>query len=175
MTFSDSTSTSSVVVQGGAATLAICFIRESFMKMIPFLFVALLLIIVDLYFGIRAARTRNEKIRVSRAVRRTVGKFFDYICWLLVSSSLAVAFSIPAIEWVILGIVMGNEIISISSNFFLSRGQRIKGLDKMFIKWLGEKANIDTSCVKIEDIEKDVEQAEYSLKEEHLLDKNING
>ena len=100
--------TGSIVVQTGVTGAAITFFSDTILDMVPYLFAALVLIAVDLYFGIKAAGRRNERIRPSRAVRRTVGKCFEYLCWVSLSATLSVAFDIAAIEWVILGVVMGN-------------------------------------------------------------------
>ena len=146
------TNTASVVVQGGVSTAAILFLKTSLMDMIPYLIVAAVLIAVDLYFGIKAAKKRGETIRFSSAIRRTVGKMFEYVCWVMLSASLAIAFDFKAIEWIVLGIVMGNELMSIAGNYFFLHGYRIEGLD--FLKIIGKKTGIDTSeisVVKIED------------------------
>lgn len=142
-----------IIVQAGVTGAAIAFFTETIRDMVPYLFAALVLIIVDLYFGIKAAGRRSERIRPSRAVRRTVGKCFEYLCWVTVSATLSVAFDIQAIEWVILGVVMGNEVISITSNWFEVHGKTIKGLN--IWKIVGDKANIDLSDVTVEDIEKE--------------------
>lgn len=151
MSFSDTTSTSTVIAQGGAATIVMTFVNESLVKMLPFMFVAVALIITDLYFGIRAAKHRDEEVRMSKAIRRTVGKSFDYICWIIVSASLSVAFNAPAIEWGILAIVMGNEVISIITNYYSTRGLKISGLRETLVKWLGGKLDVDTSDIHIEE------------------------
>ena len=52
-----------------------------------FIVAALCLIIADFKFGIEASKKRGETIRKSRAIRRTVNKMIDYICWILVATS----------------------------------------------------------------------------------------
>lgn len=51
------------------------------------------LIIVDLRFGIENAQVHGETIRRSRAIRRTVNKFIDYLCWLLFAGIFGMAFA----------------------------------------------------------------------------------
>lgn len=53
------------------------------------------LIIVDLKFGMENSIVHQEKIRKSRAVRRTVNKFIDYMCWLLFAGVLGLAIGEP--------------------------------------------------------------------------------
>ena len=60
-----------------------------------FLLAAVVLVLVDLRFGIEAAKFRKEKIRKSRAGRRTINKMVDYLCWILLAGALDKAFGIP--------------------------------------------------------------------------------
>lgn len=149
MSFNDTSSSVSVAVQGGMATMAVAYIHDVITDMIPFLIAAFILILIDLYFGIKASLYRKESVRLSRAIRRTVGKTIDYTCWCILSSTLSIAFSLPAIEWVVLGLVLGNELISCITNFFLSKGKVIKGLN--IFKIVEQKAGLDLSDVTVED------------------------
>lgn len=90
--------------------------------MVPYLICAIPLVALDLVWGIRAARYREEKVTFSRAFRRTMAKCADYICWIIIAASVALAFEAKWIEWLILGAVMGNEMISIIGNYFETRG-----------------------------------------------------
>lgn len=155
MVFSDNISAGELIVQGSVATTAVVFLQQSVLNMIPYLIIAVILIIVDLYFGVKAAKKRGEKVRASRAFRRTMGKTMEYVCWVILASSLSVAFQTVVIEWVVLGIVMGNELLSVLTNFFELHGYKIKGLN--IFKIVGEKAGIDTSEVTIEKVEAEEE------------------
>ena len=73
----------------------------------------------------------------------------------ILASSLSVAFGTVIIEWVVLGVVMGNELLSVLTNFFELHGYKIKGLN--IFKIVGEKAGIDTSDVTIEKVEEEEE------------------
>lgn len=132
--------------------MAVAYIHDVITDMIPFLIAAFILIVIDLYFGIKASLYRKESVRLSRAIRRTVGKTVDYTCWCILSSTLSISFSLPAIEWVVLGLVLGNELISCITNFFLSRGKVIKGLN--IFKIVEQKAGLDLSDVTVEDDER---------------------
>lgn len=140
-------STESALLQGGTSVVMTAFLYEVIADMLPFLIVAVIVILVDLIFGIRAAQHRKEEVRYSRAFRRTVSKMFEYVCWVTLSSSLAVAFKFPALEWIILGAVILNEIVSIASNWCEVHGIRIKGLN--LPKIIGEKVGVDLSDVEI--------------------------
>lgn len=153
MQFTEMQSTESALLQGGTSVVMTAFLAEVIADMLPFLIVAVIVILVDLIFGIRAAQHRKEEVRYSRAFRRTVSKMFEYVCWVTLSSSLAVAFKFPALEWIILGAVILNEVVSIASNWCEMHGIRIKGLN--IPKLIGEKVGLDLSEVKItfDDIE----------------------
>lgn len=151
MTFSDTTSTSGIVAQGSVSALAIAFLNDTLTLMMPFFFVAIVLIFVDLYFGVPAARIRKEKVTLSRGLRMTINKVMEYVCWVVLAATLAVAFEVPALNWIILGFVVGNEIISIVTNWLLLHGKKISGLEKALLRWLGGKVDVDMSDVEITD------------------------
>lgn len=103
------------------------------------LLLALLIVFVDLRFGIRAAKKRGETIRTSRAIRRTVNKIVDYVCWILLAGVIGEAFGepfgIPLLPLIVLLVVFGCEINSCFSNYFESRGQKLKvNIFKLFAK-----------------------------------------
>ena len=108
---------------------------------------------MDLIFGIAAAQRRGESVRVSRAIRRTVNKLVEYACWVILAASLAVAFNFKSLNWIILSIVIGNEMISIFSNWMFVHGKKVSGLQDFFLKLLGKKLDTDLSDIKIEDAE----------------------
>lgn len=96
--------------------------------------VAIVLILGDLRFGIMASRKRGEKIRSSRAIRRTINKMVDYICWvsiaMVLGDSFGRIFGVPFLAAIIMVIVCGVEISSIFDNYF-----EYKGIGKRFNVW----------------------------------------
>lgn len=56
---------------------------------------AIILIIADFWYGISESRKREVSIRKSRAGRRTMNKFVDYICYLMVGGVLGMAIGEP--------------------------------------------------------------------------------
>lgn len=114
----DEASTGSVVVGTGVSAALILFFEQSLERMMPYLCVAAAVILIDLVFGIRAARKRGDRIRISRAVRRTLGKSVEYFCWAVLASSLAVATGYTVIETVLMLLVIGVELVSIVQNWW---------------------------------------------------------
>ncbi|WP_286008377.1 phage holin family protein [Barnesiella viscericola] len=108
-----------------------------------FLLAALALVLADLKFGIDAARHRGEVIRKSRAVRRSINKVIDYICWILVATSFGQAFGtpfgIPVLPAVVLLVVYGCEINSCFNNYFEAHGSRLR---INIFKWFKSKSDI---------------------------------
>ena len=104
-----------------------------------FFLLGLILIVVDLRFGILAARTRGEKIRTSRAVRRTLNKIIDYLCWILVAGAMGKAFGmpfdVPILPAIVLLVIYGCEINSCYGNYFEAHGKKVKiNIFKLFAK-----------------------------------------
>lgn len=117
------------------------FLSEFFAFLTPLKWLAfcgIILIIADLRFGIMASKKRGEKIRTSRAIRRSVNKLIDYTCWVLLACALehtfAEPFHIPLLPTLVMLIVYGVEIDSIFSNYFEYRDINIKVSIVEFIK-----------------------------------------
>ena len=111
----------------GSATAAVMTQLVSFYtSLAPFMILAVVLIIVDCRFGVRAARRRKELIRVSRMWRRSFNKLIDYFSWITVAGVFGSVFGeflgLPVLSFGILLVVYGIELSSIFSNYFASRG-----------------------------------------------------
>lgn len=95
-----------------------------------FMLLAIILIFVDLRFGIAAAIKRGEKIRFSRAGRRTINKIVDYLCWILLAGAIGKAFGLPfdlpILPAIVLLVIYGFEINSCYGNYFEVHGKKIK-------------------------------------------------
>ena len=115
---SDEASAGSVVVGTGISATLLLFFQQSFERMLPYLVIAAVVILIDLVFGIKAARRKGDRIRISRAIRRTIGKAVEYFCWVVLASSLAVATGYTFIETGLMLVVIGVELISIAQNWY---------------------------------------------------------
>ena len=72
-----------VAVGSGISATAVAFMQSAVLRMIPYAVPALVIIALDLLYGIKAAKHRKERVRFSTACRRTVSKIVSYICWLI--------------------------------------------------------------------------------------------
>lgn len=133
------------VAVGGASATALAFFSDSLTHMIPWLIAAVPLIILDLRFGIRAAKHRGEKIRLSTAFRRTFGKAVEYFCWIVLAATLSLAFQKAWIEWAVLGVVVINEFASIIGNFLETKGLEISwpNVFRALFHFGAQKAGLD--------------------------------
>ena len=98
--------------------------------MLWFLILAIILILGDLRFGIAAAKKRGERIRPSRAVRRSINKLVDYICWLSIATVMGInfgtVFDIPLLSVIIMAVVCIIEMSSIIDNYLEYKGIKKK-------------------------------------------------
>ena len=121
-------------VIAGATAAVISPLVDFYSKLLPFLMLAIALIIIDSRFGIQASRKRGEAIRASRAVRRAINKLVDYICWVtlagMIGQTFGTAFHIPLLSIIVLCIVYSIELTSIFNNYFF-----YKGIKKKFNGW----------------------------------------
>lgn len=114
-------------------------ISEFYGPLIWFFLCGIGLTLCDLRFGIMAARKRGEKIRPSRAIRRTGDKIMNFFLWITVAELLRRTFGIqlgkmlgvdgglPIISLGVQLIIYGIEINSCINNYF-----EYKGIDKKF-------------------------------------------
>ena len=139
------TEESSLVIEGGISATAVAFLQSAVLRMIPYSLPALVLVVLDLVYGIKAARYRGEKVRLSTALRRTITKIFSYIAWLILASTIAIAFDHLWLEWLVLGIVFTNEFLSIVGNYLETKGLEIswKALNRAIFHFGAQKAGLD--------------------------------
>lgn len=121
------------IIGGVTASVLTPFV-EGWDRLAIWAVVALCLIIGDLRFGIVAAKKRGETIRGSRAVRRTINKMVDYICWVSIAfvlgGSFGKIFNVPLLAAIIMLVVCSIELSSIFDNYF-----EYKGIKKKFNVW----------------------------------------
>lgn len=150
----------SIFAQGGVSVTALAFFSDSIMKAVPWLICAVPLIFLDLIWGIKAARYRGESIRFSKGFRRTFGKMVEYLCWIILASTLSLAFERQWIEWGVLAVVIVNELASVIGNYFETKGLQVswKSVINAAIRFLGKKTNTDVEGIDIGDFVKPIER-----------------
>lgn len=121
-------------ILSGATSAFLVPLVDGWHNLIIWLLFAIVLIGFDLRVGIKAARKRGETIRWSRAIRRTLNKLVDYICYLSIAwflgHTFGTSFDVPLLAIVVLAVVYGIELASIVSNFL-----EYKGLKKKVNVW----------------------------------------
>lgn len=111
-----------VAIESGISATVVAFLQTAVLRMIPYSVPALVIIALDLLYGIKAAKCRGERVRFSTACRRTVSKIVSYVCWLILASTLAISFNKDWLEWFVLGLVYANEFASIIGNYLETKG-----------------------------------------------------
>ena len=159
MTTTDTTTFSAVTASGIATASVLCF-REAVTNMIPWLICAIPLILLDLNFGLKAAKCRSEKVRFSRAFRRTFGKIVEYFAWVCFAATASLAFEVKWVEYIVLGAVYVNELASIVGNYLETRGLQVnwKYVFNTIFKLGGQKVGVDASDVDSSQFVKPIEK-----------------
>ena len=126
----------------------LAILSDFFLPLKWVLIAAGVIILVDLKFGISAAKQRGETVRTSRAIRRTLNKVVDYSCWIVLSGVIGKAFGdpfdIPLLPMIMLVVIFGCEINSCFSNYFESKGKKIKvNIFRLFGNKVSDIVNID--------------------------------
>lgn len=163
--------TTNSVVEGGVVAVTVAVLQKTVLAMIPFALPAIVLILLDLHFGIKASRHRFQKykrpadrVTFSKALRGTVGKFFEFCAWLILASSMTIAFQQEWIQWLTLGLVYVNEIGSIIGNYLCTKDIEfsllafLKAVLVFVGRWIGSKIGIVTDDVTFDDVLKPAKQ-----------------
>ena len=146
------------IFNGTAASGLLATFWEFYRPLWPFLILAVVLVLVELNFGIAAAKKRMadavgkgkpyDPIRFSRAGRRTLNKMTDYICWVTLAGLFGQAFGdilgVPALPAIILLVIYVLELSSCFSNYFEARG-----IDKRVNLWKFFSKKMD--IIEVED------------------------
>lgn len=121
------------IISGAMAAVISPFVAF-FDALLPFLILALVLIVADTRFGVEASIKRGEQFRPSRMVRRAINKLVDYICWItlagVVGSTFGEVLGIPILSALILLVIYGIELTSCFNNYF-----EFKGVNKKINIW----------------------------------------
>ena len=113
------------VLQNSTTAILTSIFYQALADSIIWLVAAAVIIVCHLYFGCEAARKRGERIRASRAVRRTVNKACEYLCWVMLGITISIGFSADWLKYLIFALIYGNELSSCVSNYFEAKGKKI--------------------------------------------------
>lgn len=140
-----STEESALIVEGTVSAALVTLLKTAVLRMIPYAIPGLMLLLLDLITGCRAAKARGERVRASTAIRRTLLKMFEYICFIILATTMAIAFGKTWLEWGTLGLVYANEFLSVIGNYLETKGVNfsIVGVYKWFIKLITGKAGLE--------------------------------
>ena len=123
----------------GITATTLMMLNDMYQRLIPALILSIVLIIVDMRFGIAASKKRGDEIRCSKSIRRSINKFVDYLCWLalagIVGHNYAQILGVPLLASLIMLIIYGVEITSCFNNYFEAKGIKKKiNIFKLFGK-----------------------------------------
>lgn len=143
-----------MIVQSGASAALVALLQTAVLRMIPYAVPGLLLVILDLAYGVKAAKARGEQVRASTAIRRSLTKVFLYICWLILATTIAIAFGKTWLEWGTLALVYGNEGLSIIGNYLETKGLSFSAAAayRWLLKFFAGKAGAGMSDEEAEQI-----------------------
>lgn len=141
------TEDAALIVEGGVSATLITLLQTAVLRMIPYAVPGLFLVVLDLAYGIKAAKARGEQVRLSTAIRRSLTKIFLYICWLILATTIALAFEKEWLEWGTLALVYANEGLSIVGNYLETKGLQFSfaGAYRWIVKLLAGKLGGDMS------------------------------
>lgn len=139
--------TTSLVSQGAAVTVVSAMSNQlgnMLVEMLPFCYVAIPLIILDLYYGRKKAQYQFENnisnipCTLQKSIKMTIQKVFNYISWIFLSTSLSLAFNMSSLVIIIMAIIYGLEVMSLLNKYGESKGVDIDevGMIKLIFKFI---------------------------------------
>lgn len=149
------------IVEGGATIGVVAFFSEAMKQTLPWLILAVPIIVLDLLYGIRAAKFRGDKVRWSTAIRRTIDKTVGYIMWCAAAVMIAQLFEVAWLDKAILGLVYGNELISVFGNYLETKGITLSASElwKLIFRKGAEKVGVEVTKEDLEDVIQKKEEA----------------
>lgn len=141
-------------VEGGATIGIMAFFSTAMIQTLPWLLLAIPFLLLDLLYGIRAARHRGDKVRMSTAVRRSVDKAVAYIMWVAAAVMLAQLFGVAWLDKAVLALVFGNEFISIIGNYLETKNVELSISEfwKLIFRKGAEKVGVEVSKDDVEGV-----------------------
>lgn len=114
-----------LAIQGTTATIMSSYAYNYYIEMLPWMAAAIPLILIDLKLGRAKAKSKGEKVTIGKSLKMTMDKVFSYLCWMLLSVTLSVAFDAPFVKYVIMACIYGLEVMSSMNSWFISKGLNI--------------------------------------------------
>lgn len=144
----------STAVEGGTTVAIIAFFHDSMIQTLPWLALCAPLILLDLMYGIRAAKFRKDKVRISTAVRRSVDKLMSYVMWVAAAVMLSNLFEAAWLDKAVLALVYGNEIISIIGNYLETKGINLSAANlwKLIAMKGGAKVGVELTKEELDEV-----------------------
>lgn len=112
MNIVDENNKENMVTQGTTTAVMSSYFHSAYIAMLPWFFVAIPLIILDLRLGRKKARKIGEDVTINKSIRMTIDKTFSYICWIMLSATLSLAFETASIKFIIMGVIYLLEVWS---------------------------------------------------------------
>ena len=130
-----------MVTQGTTTVIMGSYFYSAYVAMLPWFIAAVPLILIDLRLGRKKARMKGEKVTINKSVRMTIDKTFSYICWIMLSTTLAMAFDEVSIKFVIMGVIYGLEVISALNSWFITKGINVNEIEmfRILFKFLWKR------------------------------------
>ena len=128
--------------EGGYGVVLAGFLQESIGHIIPWIIVALCVILCDLVVGIRKSLMMGEEVRFSSACRRTIGKIVSYFTFVVMVAVVDVAANGGGTidKWACL-LVCFIEFSSIMGNILKPKGYDVN-LDKLIAVVFGKRFGV---------------------------------
>ena len=146
--------TANVVVESSASVATMVFLKTTVMQTIPWLTLAIPLLVLDGILGVRAAKMRYEKkhneedkFTFAKLFRKSIGKVFEYISWCVLGAGLSVLAQKGWVAWAVLALPFLSEGVSIVGHKLELQGVdvNITNFWRFIFRWGASKVGMEAT------------------------------
>lgn len=121
----DEANRSSLLTQGVTAGFFTQYLHATYIAVLPWLIPCVPLIILVCKYGRINANTKGEEVTWCKTIKMAINKVINYVCWIMISCTLSIAFDCKSITYVIMALVYGIELMKCILRYVQSQGYNV--------------------------------------------------
>lgn len=121
----DEANRSSLLTQGVTAGFFTQYLHATYIAVLPWLIPCVPLIILVCKYGRINANAKGEEVTWCKTIKMAINKVINYVCWIMISCTLSIAFDCKSITYVIMALVYGIELMKCILRYVQSQGYNV--------------------------------------------------
>lgn len=121
----DEANRSSLLTQGVTAGFFTQYLHATYIAVLPWLIPCVPLIFLVCKYGRINAVVKGEEVTWCKTIKMAINKVINYVCWIMISCTLSIAFDCKAITYCIMALVYGIELMKCILRYVQSQGYNV--------------------------------------------------